>query len=365
MTERQTPYWKKCLEWFPKVTSIKIPRPYCANTMEGKKKHLMIFGDAGKEAMCTVAYMRILDENGMQIHVSFLGSKSYIVPLKQNRTIPELEMDVAAKSVEFQKLVKKHHSISFDETTYGTDNACVYFWITNKPNKPTIYINNRYNKIISGSRLTEWMWVPTEFQPADYGTKFDSMPELCSKNDWFQPRIFSLPVEKWLYLKPPSEKIAEQLHTHFKSKPEKSEVSRSFYNLDLYSDWKQPVRIAQILLKFIHVYVPKVLRIKREIKKGDKTEALKLQEKMTKHVQLIQSQGYLYYEAELSVIKDAQASVFSEEIKLLKKGAKLSTKMKLARFNPFLDERGVMRIETRLPESINYNNDKRNPKCYK
>jgi len=105
-------------------------------------KQLIIFGDAGKEMVCTAAYIRLLDENRNQIGFRFVASKTYTVPLKQKRTIPELELEASARSVKFKQQLENSHTVKFEEVYYLTDSSCVYTWIKYGVNKATVYVNN-------------------------------------------------------------------------------------------------------------------------------------------------------------------------------------------------------------------------------
>ncbi|KAG5684464.1 hypothetical protein PVAND_013698 [Polypedilum vanderplanki] len=361
ISKKQISYWLKCLGQFKEVQKIEIPRPYSLNIVNAKKKQLIICGDAGKEALCTVAYLRILNENNEQIDVAFIAAKSYIVPLKQKRTIPELEMDVAAKGVEFKKIIVKFHDLIFDETMFFTDNACVFCWIVNGPQKPTIYVNNRYNKIKSGSNIKQWNWLPSELQPADYGTKIDSIPEITYENEWFKPKIFCLPEEKWLHLVPPNELATEQLNAHLENKPLNKNEYVPMIDLNNYSSWIKAVNQVQILMKFIFIYLKQIRKLKHETKFCTRKKSLEKQKKIAELIQRMKSSDFMHYDAELFLIKEAQKQGFEEERVALKKGLRLKSNNKLYRFNPFLDQYGVLRIETRIPMKMNYHYDKKCP----
>jgi len=74
-------------------------------------------------------------------------------------------------------------------------------------------MHNRLNKIKDLSTIDQWSWISSELQVADYGTKFESLPQLEVNNEWFEPNIFRLPEENWLHLKPPKD-IQQEFSQH-------------------------------------------------------------------------------------------------------------------------------------------------------
>ena len=155
------------------------------------------FGDAGTEMLCTAIYLRLLDKDRNQIDYAFICAKSYTVPYRQSRTIPDLEVDVACKLSILMNKIEASHNIKFNERLHFTDNNAVKEWILNGARNPKIYVYNRLEKIKKYSKPEEWRWTPTHLQPADFGTKMSSMPTISFSNDWFHPNLFSLPEANW------------------------------------------------------------------------------------------------------------------------------------------------------------------------
>jgi len=112
MSEEYFLIWKKCISYL---------------TLEAKVIQLVGFGDAGTDMLCAVIYIRLLNEERKQIDYRIVCSKSYTVPRKQSRTIPDLEVDVACKLalLMFINKVQSQHRIKFDERIFFTDNVAV------------------------------------------------------------------------------------------------------------------------------------------------------------------------------------------------------------------------------------------------
>lgn len=346
LNEQHMPFWNKCLKWKNELHQIKIPRCYSLKVIENHKKQLIIFGDAGKEMLCNVAFLRIVDENDQQIDYEFIMAKSYTVPCKQKRTIPELELDVAVKNVELAKTIQINHSFVFDERKFITDSGCVFHWITNGPNKPSLYVRNRCNKIRSSSERNEWVWLPTTFMVADFGTKFDALPEITYDNDWFHPKIFSLPGEDWLSSKPPQEDVENQLYLHMNAKPESANQKETVIDVTKFSSWNKMVNVMSLVCKFIN-------NIVKRIHEKDEKRATNIRVKFGKGVSSIS-----FYESELIIIKRAQQEKFADEIDTLLKNEKLSKRSKLRKITAFVDQEGTLRKHTRLPKESNFPHDK-------
>ena len=328
MNKQQIIYWQRVLEWLPMIFKIEIPRCYSTSMNLANKLQLIIFGDAGKEALCSVAYIRVLSNNKEQLDVKIIGSKNFIVPIKQKRSIPELELDIAAKSVKFKISIINSHSIKFDEVIYATDSTCVFSWIKNGASKATIYMQNRLNKIRDLSESNEWIWIPTELQPADFGTKFEALPELTYNNDWYSPKIFSLPEETWRSMSSNILDIGNQVGGSCLVHLEEKETHEL---IEKYSNWNKLLDMTKFLVK-AKLY-------KRGLGYGMDEEAIR-------------------GSTEKLLIRIAQKESLGKEISQLSKKNCLEKSNKLAKFLPFIDDEKVMRVTTRLASSNNYHKDK-------
>ena len=125
MSDEHFAIWKKCISWLKELVNIKIPRWYSHKLSNATIIQLVGFGDAGTEMLCSVIYLRILDDSRNQIDYKFICAKSYTVPHKQSRTIPDLEVDIACKLAVLMNKIEKSHNITFHERIFFTDNSAV------------------------------------------------------------------------------------------------------------------------------------------------------------------------------------------------------------------------------------------------
>lgn len=191
--------WKQALPWLTKTCEIRIPRCYIRASNENQVLQLWAFSDASGDAECVAIYIRLIDSERKQIGVSLILGKDFIIPKKNKRTIPELELDAATRAIMLIKdVVNFHTKIKFDEIYVAVDNTSVFTWLVYGVEKPSIYVKNRLNKIIEANQNVTFKWVPTDLQAADFGTKFSSLPDLTEINEWFYPNLFRLAEEDWI-----------------------------------------------------------------------------------------------------------------------------------------------------------------------
>lgn len=355
INDEQFEAWKKCINWMKQLTTIKIPRLYSNKLSDAKFIQLVGFGDAGTEMLCAVIYLRLLDEHRNQIDYSFICAKSYTVPYRQSRTVPDLEVDIACKLCILMNKIQTSHNLQFDEKIFITDNSAIKEWIVKGPKNPKIYVHNRLEKIKKFSKPEEWKWTPTHLQPADFGTKISAMPILSYFNDWYHPPLFQLPEANWpiidanitnhsIYNMSNSSEVDISENNSFISKF--SCIDRLINSISKCLEWKSRVEI---------------LKINREIKSAQ-TAKCKTRLATNKKLKLIESFKekkrdifrYIdqlrtdYNRHEASVIRISQQESFKTEYKDLVNGKEVNNKSPIYKVLPYLDTNGVIRSQTRI-----------------
>lgn len=364
--------WNKVVSLIPKLNDIAIPRCYSERIMESENNQLWTFVDAGKEMQCVVTFVRFLDQHKNQIDYRIVGSKTYTVPSKQKRTIPELELDVVERGLSFTQNVVVSHSIKFHEIYILTDSSCVFEWITNGCTNPTVFVKNRLKKISAHNDLQKeipikLLWIPSELQTADLGTKWNSFPEFSYENEWFKPKLFSLPESLWPKFVPPQHyakfnlKKAENYAGN--SINENSNYFGTFFDSTRHSSLGKAIhKVKSLLLRWKFKTQNKVLdrqikalKVQLEHKKISKEKfEKKLKKFNAKKEKLIIEQNDVNHcreEIEKLFIKDAQQEKFSSEIKLLEEKKILPRTSKLYKISAYLDDEGILRATTRLTDN--------------
>jgi transposase InsO family protein len=332
--------WNKVVSYIPEILKIEIPRLYAKDITKVAKIQLWIFCDAGKEMMCTVAYIRCVDYQSIQTDINIIGSRTHVVPSKQKRSIPDLEWDALNKAVQFCKIIIDNHTIVFNEIIIVTDSACAYCWATSEIKDPTTYVRNRETKIKNSGLDITFRWTPTDWQTADYGTKLKTLPELTYKNDWFLPKLFACPEGSWPPSQPP---VCHKLVNVTKNITQKIGDKTFGLTLDLrrFSTLNSAIsKMAKISVKWILKW--KICLVKTKIKnkltvrssRSSEKELSLLNKEKDNLISLLGKPDYKREEIIILFIKQAQLESYKTEIDTLLKGQQLPLKNPLTKLNP-------------------------------
>lgn len=162
--QRRWGNWTKSLET---LDTILIPRWH--GTVNGPVE-LHIFVDASDKAVCATCYVVQADEEGVK-KSSLCFAKCLLAPIR-TRSIPQLELDAAVLGVRVLGIVNKAKAWGSARVTFWTDARDVLYWLRSTTRKYTPYVANRVSTILKASTLDQWRWVPTNDNPADWGTKW-------------------------------------------------------------------------------------------------------------------------------------------------------------------------------------------------
>ena len=176
---------KKFNKWKSTVgllKELKIRRWTATPELTNKRSQLIIFCDASITGYGCVAYIRRHDENEQNICVTFLLSKSHVVPLKMMRdplpkqeehceSVPKLELEGAKLCATVRDSVVRESNETYDDIILFTDSTTVLNWISDWKRKFRTFENFRLKKIRMLSSVNEWRYCPTDCNPADYSSK--------------------------------------------------------------------------------------------------------------------------------------------------------------------------------------------------
>lgn len=338
--------WFKITSLLPEILKINIPRLYAKNINNATKIQMWIFCDSGKEMMCNVAYIRCVDSNNVQTDYNIIASKTHVIPSKQKRSIPDLEWDALHKAVKFCKIIKDNHTIDFHELIIVTDSSCAYCWATNEIKNPTTYVRNREIKIKNSGLNITFRWTPTDWQPADYGTKFKAIPDLNIENDWFTPKFFACPEGSW----PPSQpSLCEKLVNTTRNI---QKIQCSSLDIRNFSTLNGAIaKMARIMVTF-KIYSLNLKIKKKSAERSSRSlekELSQLNKARDELVVLRNKPDYKREEIIIFYIKQAQAEYFKTEIAILSKGEQLSKNHYLAKVNPEIID-GLLVSSTRAQD---------------
>ena len=281
--------WEKWRSSLKHLESLQIPRRYTEMSfIDSVKRELHIFSDASKEAIGSVAYLRILNANG-ESQQGFVMGKAKIAP-SHGHTIPRLELCAAVLAVELASFILDHLHISVDSTHFYTDSQVVLGYIRNETRRFYVYVENRVDRIRKLSSPEQWNYISRRENPADQTTRPVNADKL-SGSMWLKGpsikqsnNISSKQMENFELIEPESDKeIRPIIHVA------KTEISQTLgtTRFSKFSSFKRLVMAISKLKQFISSY-----------SKSVKTH----------------SRVDLYQKSEKFVLKEVQRELYSKEI---------------------------------------------------
>lgn len=328
--------WEKFRSELNEVKTLSIPRrviPY----QDATKIYLQGFCDASEVAYGACIYVQAKDETG-NTSSRLLCSKSRVAPIKPT-TIPRLELCSAVLLAHLIANIRRELRIKIDGVQAWSDSQVALWWIRGDVSRWKPFVANRVNEIIEVLPAEHWNHVRGAENPADLisrGTTPQQLQE--SKLWWFGPqwlreRDSPISFDSHSQETEPTDEILGKLQ---------AEERKKFQACALVNDDNS--LLDQIIAKFssltkIERVLAYCLRFVRNAKKPPSDRKLS-----TLSISEIQ-------EAHIRLVQHVQGKDFRDEITDLKKNRDLKTSSKILQLQPFLDDRGVLRVGGRLQYS--------------
>lgn len=318
--------WKRWIEVIRKLRSVKIPRCYFPNYDDNSYDTLQlhIFVDASESAYCSVAFFRIIDRGNPRC--ALVSSKAKVAPLKQ-LSVPRLELQAAVMGIRMAKTVAENHTIRIQKRFIWTDSTTVLDWLKSDSRKYRQYVAFRIGEILSKSSIEEWKWVPTKLNVADEATKWGKGPSSDPESRWYKGPAFLCSTEEyWPQRGPSPSETNEELRPSYVNHISEYQPVIDF---DRFSKWERLVRCIAYVYRFMKIH-----RIKSVVPLSSEE----------------------FQQAETTIWKQAQQCAYWSEIQTLQQNQMqkiydrkvLDRASPLSKLSPFIDEKGVLRMETRL-----------------
>ena len=84
--------------------------------------------------------------------------------------MPKLELEAAVLGTRRRTLIETEMTLKFEKVYLWTDSRVVLDWISSTK-KQNVFVSNRIEEIKKTTKTDEWNHVPTNFNPADHGTR--------------------------------------------------------------------------------------------------------------------------------------------------------------------------------------------------
>ncbi|XP_062541135.1 uncharacterized protein LOC134209168 [Armigeres subalbatus] len=319
--------WLTWLRILPELESVRIPRCYFLHNarIDEATVELHTFVDASESGFAAVSFFRFeIDDN---IECVLVGSKTRVAPIKFV-SIPRLELQAAVVGARLARSIVEGHSINIAHRYFWTDARDVMCWLQSDHRRYSQFVAFRVGEILETTDIAEWRWLGTKHNVADDGTKWKFKPDLKPTSRWFVgPPFLWKPKSEWpvssLQGEETYNEIRANLLHHIENKPQAILLPEN------YSSWQHLRRVTAFVKRFIENIKRKKNRQPAEI--GPLTS----EELST---------------AEVFQFQRAQEDAYGEELAVITDSRRLKKKNRLYKVNPFIDDRGVMRIHSRLGE---------------
>lgn len=343
--------WQRFRQQLSQLMEIKLPR--WLGMSEQRNMSLHGFADASTLAYGAVLYVRVETTTGTEC--TLIAAKSRVAPIK-TVSIPRLELCAAQLLSELMRTFKQAANVPHFKTTLWTDSQIVLAWLTKDPAAMKIFVNNRVQRI---NRLTvgaDWYYVPSEDNPADMLSRGTTAGELRASKLWWQgPRWLANSAEDWPQQRKELSKEAVQAMEHeskfvgYIENVKRRPILKELYAMSITVDGSDLLSRASSANQ-LTVVTAWVFRFKFNVfgrfKVGQGASPMARRHGNLSNEEINEAQEYW--------IRQEQEVYYANEIKVLRAGNSMSVdKMSsLFRFNPYIDNAGIIRLGGRLDRSL-------------
>ncbi|XP_076483472.1 uncharacterized protein LOC143304879 [Bombus vancouverensis nearcticus] len=307
--------WDRYYSQLPLLNNITFPRKAIIDSATEIEMHG--FCDASEKAYGACVYLRTVNPDG-RVQTQLLTAKSKVAPLK-SQTIPRLELSGAFLLTSLMATIHQALSHSTTRMVYWTDSAIVLHWLTTSPHTLKTFVANRVSEIQRKTSIGSWRHVPTHDNPADLISRGQTPEEFLRPTiwqhgpEWLQQSEDSWPT--WTPI-PQTELLEQKTATCLSAAPADCSL------LERYSSW------------------PKLIRIV--------ARCLRWRQKQNRMTPLTATELHIAHDKLIILL---QGIHFPEEIRTLRMNRNAALTRKLTRLNPFIDQKGILRVGGRLRHS--------------
>ncbi|XP_055633458.1 uncharacterized protein LOC129773829 [Toxorhynchites rutilus septentrionalis] len=317
--------WSRWIKMISFITNIRISRCYFpeASTQTYKEAELHVFVDASLFAL----YLRTTNADGSP-QCTLVAAKAKVAPLKP-MTIPKLDLQGCLLGTRMVKFVLTSHSIPIKRRVLWTDNSVALAWIRADPRNYRPFVANRVGEIQETTSVDEWRWVPSEYNPADEATKWGSGPYFNDDSRWFNgPEFLRSPEDEWPsfmdQMLDTTEEMRPSILFHTTWEP--------MIAYERFSKWEKLLRSMAYVMRFSN-------------------NAGRTSQKRGGRITQQEFEA-----AEVEIVKQVQREAYADEVSTLKanqmlpadKRQSIERSSKIYQLMPMMDERGLMRQNSRI-----------------
>ena len=169
LPEHLFPEWRQWINQLDDLSLLKVPRCYSAKP--DCIQSLYLFADASESAISHVAFLRSSGEDRSDL--AFVYGSSKVAP-KGATSIARLELCACVELAQTLVYLREELQIPFKRIQCYTDSSIVLGYIRNTERTFSRYVTSRVTSILNKTRVDQWLYVPTNHNPADIGTRYHS-----------------------------------------------------------------------------------------------------------------------------------------------------------------------------------------------
>ncbi|XP_029340892.1 uncharacterized protein LOC115033071 [Acyrthosiphon pisum] len=322
--------WKIHRTSFKFLNTFKVPR-HIMNSSAHSTFLLHGFGDSSEKAYAAVVYLVSTQKHSASM---LLTAKTRVAPIKK-MTIPRLELCGALLLAELTNALLKSTNINIQSVNLWLDSIVTLHWIGSDPARWLTFVSNRVGQIQTLTPSAVWRYVPSADNPADVASRGSNGQELTANQLWWNgPRWLTTPAE-WPVAdnyENSTFNIEERTVQCSMAITTTSGTSSSLLLLNRHSNLERLLRIVSYIIQFCRNCRPKANPTAGSCAVSERRQAME------------------YW------IRAVQGAEFIMELTSLSRQQNIRTNCQLAGLNPFIDEKGILRIGGRLKHSeLGYN----------
>ena len=348
--------WDNWLECLPELESVAVPRYLKSHQLSRViDTQLHHFSDASSCGYGCVSYLRYKDVDN-KVHCSLLMGKSRVAPIKPT-TIPRLELTAAVVAARQHRQIQQELRWTVGKVKFWTDSTCVLQYINNEAGRFKTFVANRIEAIHEVSSPSQWGYVNTKANPADYASRGLHPADKSKIEQWINGPNFLYDDETDWPEVPEGIKVLNKDLLKWKRSVDVFEVEAHGKGsletfIQSYSSWHRLLKGMAWLIRFVRHQGREICGDLED--GGDLSDAIGAG---TRFVTVDELES-----AQVKLIGYVQRQSFPEEVACLtkQKTALVKKSSRLSKLSPFLGEKGLLRVGERIDKaSISF--DSRHP----
>ncbi|XP_058456808.1 uncharacterized protein LOC131434170 [Malaya genurostris] len=324
--------WRTWCRQMQKLNAVSVPRCFFkgVNSSMLKNVEAHLFVDASELACAAVLYLRFCSGGGPRCVL--VAAKTKVSPLKP-LSIPRLELQAAMIGTRLMDSVLKSLDIKITNRFMWTYSTTVLCWLRSDSRRYHQFVAFRVGEILTTTSVDEWHYVPSRMNIADAATKWKDGPNFDPNSPWFKgPEFLYQTPDHW-----PSEPSLNRAEAETELRSVflyHGTIPYSLIDASRFSNWNRLLRTTAY-----------VLRARRRFKG----------EKVIKPCIMSKEELFL---AENLLWQQIQAESYPDEYAILRRSRENCTSpvsipksSALYRLSVFIDEYGVIRMNSRITEA--------------